>query len=298
MRHSKFAKAPRSMNAAGGGGGGGGFLANFAAKLPFGMSNISNPGVQAGGQQQQSGYQGANTQLQPKNPDGSPQQQVQNQNGNNEPNSDPNANPDPNKGAQGSQLDGFKDIFKLPVDDKGQPVQQPDPFAQPVLPNFDPAKLKEAASKMNFAAGITTEQLTQAMQDPAKLLGLLNSVAQNGFTAALQATTGIVETSFQTNNQRFEQALPDRIRQTQIKQAQSKHPVLSHPAAAPMVAAMKSQIALTNPHLPPDRVAEMAENYFITFAGEINSTNQQQQLANKKPDPTQVDWNALLTPGQ
>jgi hypothetical protein len=49
-----------------------------------------------------------------------------------------------------------------------------------------------------------------------------------------------------------------------------------------MVAALKSQIASTNPHLTPDRVAEMAENYVIAMAKDINNVNLAPTDKNKK----------------
>jgi len=284
------------MNAASGGG-----FGNFIAHNIFGRSNQPtgvNPAGGAGGSvvdpsKPPPGYQTGNTQLNPQN------NNSQIQNGNTgaadlKP-GDPNNNADPNKGAQGSQLDNFKDIFKLPTDDKGQPLGNTDPLAQPIM-QFDAAKLKEAASKMNFAQGIDAELLQKAMsgQDPQAFMQVLNTVAQTGFTSAISVTSKMAETAIATNNQRFEQALPDRIRTTQINQAQPKHPALAHPAAAPMVSALKMQIAQTNPHLPPDRVAEMAENYVIAMATDINTVNTQTETKTKNKNSSEPDWGALL----
>lgn len=273
---------PRLLNAAGGSGGG--FLANMGIKLPFGMSNVSsntpdpNPNFPS------------KTQLEPKNnnskvdANGNPVADV---------NTDPNNNADPNKGTQGSQLDNFKDIFTIPVDKDGKQIVATDPFATPIT-NLDPAKLKEAASQMNFAAGMNAESVAKAMQDPAALLALINQVGQNAFAAALTANTGIVERSINENNSRFEAALPDRIRNTQIAQTASKHPALSHPAAAPMVAALKTQIANTNPHLTPEQVASKAEGYVIAMASDINNVNTQEEQQRTRSSSKEVDWTALL----
>lgn len=267
-----------------------GFFANLATKLPFGMSNVSN--AMATPTQQPNPNFPSKNQLDPKNNNN----QVPN-NGDADPNGDPSNNADPTKGqGSGSQLDAFKDIFKLPTDDKGQPVQTADPFAEPLL-KLDPKALSEAARKANFTSGIDAELLKTAMsgQDPQAFMSVLNTVAQNGFLGAVHSLSGVVESSIRKNNERFESALPERIRQTQINQAQPKHPALSHPAAAPMVGALKHQIAATNPHLPPEKVAEMAENYFLSFATDVNSHNQQQQQATKPKDPSEVDWSILGT---
>lgn len=273
---------PRLLNA--NGGSSGGFLANMGIKLPFGMSNVSSH------QQEKNPNFPSKDQLDQKNNNakvdaqGNPITDV---------NNNPDNNADPNKGTQGSQLDNFKDIFTIPTDKDGKPIVAVDPFATPIT-NVDPAKLREAASKMNFAAGITAETVTKAMQDPAAFLQLINTVGQQSFAAALQATTGITERSINDNNQRFEQALPDRIRSQQIAQTASKHPALSHPAAAPMVAALKSQIAATNPHLSPEQVASKAEGYVIAMASDINNVNTQQQQEQNRSNVKEVDWTALL----
>jgi hypothetical protein len=255
--------------------------------LPFGASNVNNPTAKPANPNFP-----ASSQLDPKNTGADPKN-VQ-ADPNSDPSKDPANNADPNKGAQGSQLDSFTDFFKVPTDDKGQPISHTNPLAEPLLA-VDPAKLKAAAAKMNFAAGIDPEVLKNAMsgQDPQAFMTVLNTVAQNGFAAAMQANAGVVETAFSKHTQRFEAALPERIRSTQISQTQTKHSALSHPAAAPMVAAMKAQIASTNPTLSPDRVAEMAENYFISLANDMNKVNDAANSANKKPAPGEVDWSIL-----
>lgn len=263
-------------------------MAFLGMNLPFGMSNASNPTINPN-------FPSKN-QLDPKNPGADPNNQNQN-NGKNEPNNDPNNNADPTKKTgEDSQLDSFVDIFKMPTDKDGNPQLPDDPLAQPLI-NVDAAKLKEAAGKMNFAAGINGELLQKAMsgQDPQAFMQVLNAVAQNGFFAAMQANANVVQTAFNKHTERFEAALPDRIRSTQISQTQAKHPALNHPAAAPMVAALKSQIATTNPHLSPDRVSEMAENYVIAMATDINNVNSKTNDKQKSAQKGETDWMGLLT---
>jgi hypothetical protein len=281
---AKFGKSHRLMNA--NGGGGGGFLANLGVKLPFGMSNIGNNApVQP--QNNNPNFPSKN-QLDPKNqPD-----PITGQPGT-EANNDPANNADPQKG-QGSQLDNFKDLFKVQTDDKGNPQVPVDPLSGPLL-TVDPQKLKEAASKLNFTGNIAPEQLQKAMsgQDPQAFMDVLNSVAQGAFLQAMQVNAGVVETAFQKHTSRIETALPDRIRNIQVRNAAPKHAALSHPAAAPMVEALKGQIARANPHLSPEKVAEHAENYFIAFASDVTAGNQQQSNGNKS-GPQETDWAALL----
>lgn len=261
----------------------------FGVNIPFGMSNANNPRNPATPPANPNFP--ANKQLDPKNMGADPAN-VNNQNvGNNEPGNDPNAGKEP-----GSQLDSFADVFKLPTSADGQPQLPTDPMAGPIT-NIDPAKLREAASKMNFAAGVSPELLQKAMsgQDPQAFMAVLNTVAQNGFTAALTTSTNAFESGIAKFRDNLDSALPERVRQVQIRQAAPRNPVLNHPAAKPVVEAMKLQIATANPSLPPDRVAEMSENYFLAMMQDMN-TNTQQQQANLPSNKKETDWMALLDP--
>lgn len=279
---------PRLLNAAGGGGGG--FFSGI--KLPFGMSNANpapmvpnpNPAFPA------------KNQLDPKNNTLDPNNVNRQAGDSGEPNADPNNNADPNKGAPGSQLDSFKDLFTVPTDDKGQPQLPTDPMAGPLLA-VNAEKLREAAGKMNFTAGVAPELLQKAMsgQDPQAFMDVLNTVAQGAFLQAMTVNAGVVETAFSRHSQRIDQALPGRIRSVQIGQSAPKHPALSHPAAAPMVAALKSQIASTNPHLTPEQVAEKAEGYVIAMASDITTHNTQQSNQNQNGSKQETDWIGLLS---
>jgi hypothetical protein len=279
--------------------GSGGFM-NW---LPFGRSNASTGGVQMPNPNQGGAQQTGNpnfpsrTQLDQKNNTLDPNN-PNNQTGNNEPGTDPNNNADPTKGQGGSSLDQFKDLFRIPTDDKGNPTLPADPMQGSVLA-VNPEKLREAASKMNFLGSISQEQLQKAMsgQDPQAFMEVLNATAQSAFLQAMQVNAGVVETAIGKNNQRFEQALPDRIRNFQVQNAAPKHPALSHPAAQPMVDALKQNIARTNPHLTPDRVVEMAENYVIAMATDINnvnSANNKKNTPNNGTGSSDVDWMQLL----
>lgn len=277
---------------------GGNFLGIPGIRMPFGMSNVNNPNPQPTPAPNPNPNFPAKQQLDPKNPQADPKANTGGTN--NEPTGDPANNADPNKGQQGSQLDNFVDVFKLPVDDKGNSVTQVDPMAGPLL-SVNPEKLREAASKLNFSGNIAPELLAKAAsgQDPAAFSEVLNLVMQNGFLAAMQANAGVVETAFSHHTARIDKALPGRIRDNQIRNTATKHPALSHPAAQPMVESLKFSIAQTNPTLSPDRVAEMAENYVIAMATDINTSNQRNDPARLKQEADDgMDWLSLLSTPQ
>lgn len=262
--------------------------------LPFGMSNANNNTPAAPNAQQGNPNFPASNQMQRKNEGADPTNMVAGQQGNNEPNNNQDNNPDPNKGKGDSQLDNFKDFFKVPVNDKGEPVVQQNPLEQPIM-QVDQAKLRELASKTNFTSGITAEVLQTAMSDPSKMLQLLNQVAQNGFATALQASTTMVEGSIQRYNERVQQHLPDQIRTVQIHQTQAKHPALLHPSVQPMLAMLKQQVASTNPQLSPEQVATTAEGFILAMNADMTASDTKTRQQNQPKNPSDVDWMATLT---
>lgn len=238
-------------------------------------------------------YQPGVTQLNPQN-NTNPATTAANGNGQQEPNNNPNNNADPNKGVQGSQLDNFKDIFKIPTDDKGQPtVPNTNPLADPIM-SVDPQKLREAAGKMDFTRGLEPELLQKAMsgQDPQAFMQVLNSVAQNGFSTALAATATMQNQALSTYHTRLDGTLASRVRDVQISQAAPKNPALAHPSAQPVLSAIRQSVAAANPHLSPEKVAETAENYFVAMAADMQAANEKSQPQTKSAGET--DWMALL----
>lgn len=181
-------------------------------------------------------------------------------------------NGDPNNKGTGSPLDAFTDFFTI-KDNKGN--QPADPFATPFF-NLDPKKLGEAVSKMDFTRTVNPELVTKVFSGnpqeagPA-LMEILNSVGRGAFAAAMQANTGMVERGFGNFRQRYDSVLEGRFRDFQVNSTQSSNPALKHPAAQPVLAAIKQMFASQNPNLPASEVQSKAEDYFLAMSKAINS---------------------------
>lgn len=261
----------------------GNFLTNFVFGRPPAPPAAPQP----------TSYQTGQQQLNPQN-NNNPTTTANAGAGQNEPPNNSENNADPNKGVQGSQLDNFKDIFKIPTDDKGQPtVPNTNPLADPIM-SVDPQKLREAAGKMDFTRGLEPELLQKAMsgQDPQAFMQVLNSVAQNGFSTALAATATMQNQALNTYHTRLDGTLASRVRDVQISQAAPKNPALAHPSAQPVLSAIRQSVAQANPHLSPEKVAETAENYFVAMAADMQAANEKSQPQTKSAGET--DWMALL----
>jgi len=150
---------------------------------------------------------------------------------------------------------------------KPQPV---DPLRGPIL-NPDTAKIAEAASKMDMLQGVPPELMArvQAGNDPTAIAELINTVAQRTLSTATQISAATTEQGLQRNNQRIEQALPDRIKQVQLASITVDNKALAHPASQPMLQMVRQQIAAQNPHLSPQAINQQAEALLVQHANAV-----------------------------
>lgn len=188
-------------------------------------------------------------------------------------------------------LDSFVDMFK--------PRQQ-DPNAaktptlnDPILGQLDPSAFKQQVSQANFAASIPQETIQKAISgDPQAFAEAINTAAREAFAAAAQLSHGLVEHGSRTAAERVNSSLDSRIRNFQIKTQNTNHEALGHPAVAPMLNAVKMQIATSNPTLTPEQVQQQAETYFTQMADVL--TAPKRQAAEQAAKPKENDFSYLL----
>lgn len=200
-------------------------------------------------------------------------------------------NTDPSKGKNDSPLDAFKDIFTIdPEKEKNRPK---DPFSEKLL-NLDPKKLGEAASKMDFVRGVDPALVQKALQgDVQSFSAVLNHATRAAFMQSASMVTSLVESAIGKNNERINSVLPDRIRNSMLGFSRPENTALQHPAAQPVLAALKEQVARQMPDLGPEEIARKAEEYFLAMADAVT--------AGKKPatdvndEPKETNWTDFLT---
>jgi hypothetical protein len=88
-------------------------------------------------------------------------------------------------------------------------------------------------------------------------------------------------------------SLDSRIRNFQIRTQNTSNEALAHPAVAPMLNAVKVQIAQSNPNLSPEAVQTQAEQYFSQMADVLVAPKQ--QAAQAAAAPKTGDFSYLLT---
>lgn len=170
---------------------------------------------------------------------------------------------------QSSPLDGFAELWKTNAN--SDPTGSEDPFTQPLF-STDPAKIREAASQMNFLNAVPPELMQKAMSgnEPQAFMQVMNVVAQQALATALQVSTQTVEQAGSKIGERFNKTLPGRFKDLQINSSQPSNPVLSHPAVQPMLSMVRNQIKMSNPDATPQQVNQMAEDYLSKFASALS----------------------------
>lgn len=188
-------------------------------------------------------------------------------------------------------LDTFSDLFKPKAADPNAPKRPT--LSDPLLTPLDPATFQQHVNNANFTANIPQETIQKAVSgDVTAFMEAINMASREAFSAAAQLSQGVSEHAAREAATRLDGTLDSRIRGHAIRTQNSDNPALSHPAAAPMVNAIKAQIATQNPQLTAKEVQQRAEDYFTTFADSITAPKRQaeQQAQDSTKKSTDFSW--------
>jgi hypothetical protein len=194
----------------------------------------------------------------------------------------PAASPaDPNPAAPLEGLDKFTDIWK--------PVESPAGAAPDAMFNVKPEQLMEAAKKLDFTKVIQPQQLQAIAQggDGAvqAFAQALNTVAQTVYAQNAHATTKIVEQAVNQAKESMRTELPQHIKlQSVSDQLGTSNPALAHPAAAPIIGALKQQLTMKFPQASASEIASMANDYMTSFAQTMQPKTQ------AAAQPAEMNW--------
>lgn len=197
----------------------------------------------------------------------------------------------PAAGGPINPMDTYTNLFApKPTDPNAK--QQPT-MSDPILGVLDPAAFRQQVATANFASNIPQEQMQKALAgDTQAFADVINSAAREAFAAAAQLSHGLVEQGVRTGADRLNGTLDSRIRNFSIKSQNTSNEALSHPAVAPMLNAVKMQIASSNPNLSADQVQQQAEQYFTQMADVLVAPKQAAQAAQTKK--SEFDFSSYL----
>lgn len=254
------------------------FLPGIFNRTPAAPAAPATPAAAAPANSNGSAGPAGQQQAGPANPAANPQQM------NNQPAA-------PAAGGPVNPMDAYKDLFTpKPVDPKA--ATQPT-MADPILGALDPAAFRTQIANANFTAAIPQDKMQAALAgDTAAFAEVINAASREAFAAAAQLSHGLIEQGVRTGAERLGGTLDSRIRNSLLKGQNTSNAALSHPAVAPMLNAVKMQIASSNPNLSPDQVQQQAEQYFTQMADVLVAPKQAAQAA--KTTPSETDFSSYL----
>jgi hypothetical protein len=134
----------------------------------------------------------------------------------------------------------------------------------------DPAKMLEAARKVNFAAQVPPEllaKITSGGPDAAAAFAqAINDVAQRSYAQSSFASTKIVEAALAKFQEGLDARLPSQVKRHQVSESlRESNPALNHPAAAPIMEALQAQLTVKFPSASARELQDMASAYLTSF---------------------------------
>ena len=157
----------------------------------------------------------------------------------------------------------------------------------------DPAKMLEAARKVDFSKSIPPEvlaKITAGGPDAAAAFAqALNDVSQRAYAQSSFASTKIVEAALAKFQEGLDSRLPSQIKKHQVSDSlRELNPALTHPAAAPIMEALQSQFSVKYPNATTNELRDMASDYLTKFAGVITPPKQEAKT------PASEDWDSYF----
>jgi len=188
-----------------------------------------------------------------------------------------------------SPLDSFKEFW--------QPAKEAAPGTAPVDFKADPAKLMEAASKIDFAKVIKPEQLAAIKaggeEATTALVEMMQTMQQATYAQSAFAATKIAETAVAQAQENFVRQLPALLRKQGLSDSLvAENPALAHPALQPVIQAMQEQFATKYPNATPTELLDLAKNYVAGMGKIFNPAPA--PVAAKGSKGSETDWSKFI----
>lgn len=189
-----------------------------------------------------------------------------------------------------SPLDKFKDLW--------QP-NATDPNAPTAPQSVDPAKLMEAARKVDFSSALNQETLAKVAgggEEAIKaLLESFNSFGQQVYGQSAVTTARIVEQAVSQARDQFISEIPNVInKQGARAKVFDDNPAFKHPAIAPMIEAQVQQLSVKFPKASPAELTSMAKDHLQAMAALI-APPKAAASASGTTGENGVDWDSYMS---
>lgn len=190
-------------------------------------------------------------------------------------------------------MESFKDLWAPAAKVEGAEEE----FNPSQIFNLDPASVQKAVGQINFADGITEDQLAAISgggADAVKTFAeILNSSSSKAMAMSTTAAAKMIEQAMTRASGAMDKKIDRSSKLNQVSsQLQELNPALNSPAAAPILEAVKQQLLNKYPTSSSAEITKLATQYLENFAGIAAGKKEE-----PKPDPAKqgTDWEAYLT---
>lgn len=160
-----------------------------------------------------------------------------------------------------------------------------------VFGNVNGEDLLKAAGGIDFTKVVTPDILARIQEGGdtgiQATLEAINKVTQLNYAQSAHTTTKLIEQAITKAKDQFTATLPAHIRSQGTDALIKQNAVLSHPAAAPMVAGLVQQLQVKFPEASPAELTKQAEEYFLSFSQSIMGAT---SAANSTSKEDSMDW--------
>ena len=141
-----------------------------------------------------------------------------------------------------------------------------------IFAGAEQGKMLEAARKVDFAKSIPPAilaKITSGGPEAAQAFAqALNDVSQRAYAQSSFASTKIVEAALAKFQEGIDSRLPGQIKKHSVSETiRQNNPTLQHPAMAPIMEAMQSQLTVKYPTASVAEINDMATQYISAMQG-------------------------------
>lgn len=186
----------------------------------------------------------------------------------------------PDLTAQVDPMAKFNELWSAPKPVEGAPKE----FNPSAIFTMDPKSIQDAVGQINFAEGITADQLTAIQgggEEAVKAFAaVLNQSSAKAMALSTQAAGKMIEKALTEASGAMDKKINTGVKLNQVNsQLQELNPALNSPAAAPMVQALTTQLTNKFPMSSSAEISGMVTEYMKNFA----------ELAAGKKEPVAAD---------
>lgn len=186
----------------------------------------------------------------------------------------------------------FKELWKV------DPNKVDPSKAAPIFGDIDPAKLQEAAGKIDFARVLDQDTIAKisagGQEAGSAFAAALNKVTQAAYAQSALASTKIVEQALAKQREQFEQMIPDMVKRASVSQTmRADNPLYSRPEVAPIIGALEFQLTAQYPNSTPAEISAMAKEYLQGLA-KVVSPQPKSDTSDGKSGKDETDWDEFM----